>query len=131
MAPGGARRGRAAEARGLERLGLVGEAGPSRGASLLRLLAPVAFLAAVTIAVLLVAARRDSDSEPRRTGPAAGEAVRRAPARFPRRRFVRIRHGDTLGAIARRSGTTVERLLVLNPGVTPTTLRIGQRLRTR
>lgn len=41
----------------------------------------------------------------------------------------RIRSGDTLGAIARRNGTTVSRLCKLNNITTKTTLRIGRSLR--
>lgn len=37
-----------------------------------------------------------------------------------------IRPGDTLFALARRSGTTVQDWLTANPGIVPTNLRIGQ-----
>jgi LysM repeat protein len=40
-----------------------------------------------------------------------------------------VRSGDTLGTIADRFGTTVDQLLVLNPGIDPRALRVGQRLR--
>lgn len=42
-----------------------------------------------------------------------------------------IRSGDTLGAIARRYGTTVSRLCSLNGISSTTTLRIGRKLRVR
>ncbi len=42
-----------------------------------------------------------------------------------------IQSGDTLDAIAGRFATTLETLLTLNPGVEPTTLRPGQRLRIK
>jgi LysM repeat protein len=42
-----------------------------------------------------------------------------------------VRSGDTLGALAGRFGTSVQRLVALNPGVEPTALRVGQRLRVR
>jgi murein DD-endopeptidase MepM/ murein hydrolase activator NlpD len=41
----------------------------------------------------------------------------------------RIRSGDTLGAIARRYGTTVQRLCALNNITPTTTLRVGRSLR--
>ncbi|MBD0338305.1 MAG: LysM peptidoglycan-binding domain-containing protein [Thermoleophilia bacterium] len=44
-------------------------------------------------------------------------------------RFYRVRAGDTLESIASQNGTTVERLLELNPGIDPVALRIGQRIR--
>ena len=40
----------------------------------------------------------------------------------------RIKSGDTLGAIAARSGTTVAALQAANPGIRPTALQIGQRI---
>jgi LysM repeat protein len=50
--------------------------------------------------------------------------------RIPAQYYV-IRSGDTLDAIAARFATTVDALLALNPGVEPTTLRPGQRLRIK
>jgi peptidoglycan DL-endopeptidase LytF len=97
--------------------------------------APLAFLAAATTAVLLVrAGLGGSDAvEPVTTRSARTQLVSRAPARPAkpvRKRFYVIRAGDTLDAMARRFDTSVERLLLLNPGVQPTSLRIGQRIRT-
>jgi LysM repeat protein len=40
-----------------------------------------------------------------------------------------VRSGDTLATIAERFGTTVDELLVLNPGIDPHALRVGQPLR--
>jgi hypothetical protein len=97
--------------------------------------APAAFLAAATAVVLLVRAGlgNDESARPAKTGRAPEVLVSRAavrPARPLRKRFYVIRAGDTLEAVARRFATSVERLLVLNPGVEPTSLRIGQRIRT-
>jgi LysM repeat protein len=52
------------------------------------------------------------------------------PATPTAKRFYVIRAGDTLDSVARRFRTSVSRLLALNPGVEPTSLRIGQRIRT-
>ena len=97
--------------------------------------APVAFLAAVTAAVLLVRAGLHTTAAPAptaaRTQPAA--VVSNHPATrtaAPRKRFYVIRAGDTLADIADRLRVPVERLVALNPGVRPTSLRIGQRIRT-
>jgi LysM repeat protein len=46
----------------------------------------------------------------------------------PRRYYV-IKSGDTLGGVASSEHTTVEQLRALNPGVDPTVLRVGQRIR--
>lgn len=69
--------------------------------------------------------------------PTAGRTtevlVTRSPAERVKpqhRRFYVIRAGDTLDAVARRMRVSVERLLELNPGVEPTSLRIGQKIRT-
>jgi LysM repeat protein len=102
-----------------------------------RYVAPAAFLLAVTIAVLLVRTSLRSSDEP---------ATRAAQARVPSKsavrpakpgpqpalkRFYVIRSGDTLESIASRLNTTVTRLLELNPGIEPTTLRPGQEVRVR
>lgn len=44
-------------------------------------------------------------------------------------KYYRIKSGDTLGAIARRNGTTINQLCKLNNITTKTTLRIGKSLR--
>ncbi len=44
-------------------------------------------------------------------------------------KYYRIKNGDTLGAIARRNGTTISKLCKLNNITTRTTLRIGKSLR--
>jgi LysM repeat protein len=106
------------------RLGLVNRRGVARVA------APLAFLAAVTVAVLLIrsgldeASRRSEPSMPTATAPTTT-----TPSSS--RRFYRIRAGDTLAAIAPRFGLTEAELLGLNPGIEPTALRIGQRIRVR
>jgi LysM repeat protein len=95
-----------------------------------RVAAPLVFLAAVTVAVLLVRAGLDETStrsEP--TAPTATAPTTTTPV--PARRFYRIRAGDTLAAIAPRFGLTEAELVALNPGIEPTALRIGQRIRVR
>lgn len=96
--------------------------------------APAVFLAAATAAILLVRAGL-GDGKP--TVPAnAGRTPQvlvtspSRPASTLSKRFYVIRAGDTLDAVARRFRTSVADLLALNPGVEPTSLRIGQRIRT-
>jgi LysM repeat protein len=105
-----------------------------RGHSVLvRFGAPALFLAAVTAAIVLVRAglRNDTPAAPAPAVNAGASVVSRrvTPARKPKR-FYLIKAGDTLGAVADRVGTSVDRLLELNPGVLPTSLRIGQKIRT-
>jgi LysM repeat protein len=59
----------------------------------------------------------------------AGSPARPRPAAA--KSYYLISSGDTLGAIARRFGTTVNDLLRLNPGIEPTALRPGEQIRVR
>jgi LysM repeat protein len=94
-----------------------------------RVAAPLAFLAAATVAVLLVRAGLDEAST--RAEPTTPTATAPTPTSPAARRFYRIRAGDTLAAIAPRFGLTEAELVALNPGLEPTALRIGQRIRVR
>jgi LysM repeat protein len=101
-----------------------------------RLAAPAAFLAGVTIAVLLVRAGL-SDGETTTaaqtsvaTATAATTAVTQT-ATEPEPVFVEVESGGTLDQIALDNDTTVEQLLQLNPGLDPTALQVGQRIRVR
>jgi LysM repeat protein len=92
---------------------------------------PVAVLALVTAIVLV--------GRPALHG---GESVRPAPPRpvvettetTARTKSAQVaaysvRSGDTLASIAERFGTTVDRLMELNPGIDPQALRVGQPIR--
>jgi len=115
-----------------------------------RILAPLAFLAAVTVLVLLVRSALDPEpvasTEPVATdpetappaeteepaeeepGPATEPPPETEPA-GPDATYYEIRSGDTLESIAQDHGTTVERLLELNPGIDPVALTVGERIR--
>ena len=116
---------------------------PARRRQLARIGAPAAFLLAVTIAVLLVrasvsdedAAAPTTETVRIRTTTRPNEIELRplAPARqtetTPSAESYVIESGDTLETIAAERDTTVERLLELNPGIDPVSLRVGQRIR--
>jgi LysM repeat protein len=99
--------------------------------------APVAFLAAVTIAVVLVHSGLSHHSSPP-SGPAttaattgtttAATTTRKAGAK---RTFAVVRAGDTFGSIAARAGISLDKLQALNPGVSSNSLRVGQKLRVK
>ena len=99
-------------------------------AQLKRYAAPAAFLAAVTIAVLLVRAGLDTKARPTTNATVASTATTTAASRRGPR-FYRLRAGETISDVALRFDTTVERLLALNPHVNPNALRVGQRIRVR
>jgi LysM repeat protein len=101
-----------------------------------RLAAPAAFLAGITIAVLLVRSGL-SDGETTtaaQTSVATTAATTTAStptATQPTPVFVEVESGGTLDQIALDNDTTVEQLLQLNPGLDPTALQVGQRIRVR
>ena len=102
-----------------------------------RILAPLAFFAAATVLIMLVNNSLNSETggstapaEPRaQATTGAAETGQTRPGR--RRRFYRIREGDTLEAIAAQFNTTVDDLNRLNPGVNANALTPGQRIRVR
>jgi LysM domain len=54
-----------------------------------------------------------------------------SPQRRTRRRTYRVRPGDTLGRVSRRTGLSVRELRALNPGLDPLNLQRGRVLRLR
>jgi LysM repeat protein len=99
--------------------------------------APAAFLAAVTIAVLLVRSGLQTTASSGTTSVATTqsttpttETTTGTTAAKPRQ-FYRLRTGETLSDVAIRFDTTVEDLLAFNPGIEPTNLNVGQRIRVR
>jgi LysM repeat protein len=104
----------------------------SWGARAKRYGAPVAFLLAVTIAVLLVRAGLKTDSDGATTATTvATTVVKTTPVPPRKRRFYRLRAGETLSDVAIKFDTGVAELLALNPGIEPTNLRVGQRIRVK
>ena len=95
--------------------------------------APLAFLAAATIAVLLVRSGLRSDAAPDTSSPTTTVVTRTTPASVPlrQRRFYRLRSGETLSDVAIMFETTVAQLRLLNPGIQETNLRVGQRVRVK
>jgi LysM repeat protein len=127
---------------------------PRRRQELTRYGAPAAFLAAVTIAVILIKAGLNAGSgstttvgalpttstatKPTTTttklvltGPQATDTKTATETTTPGAQYYVVQSGDTLGSIAGRYSTTVDELMTLNPGIDPTALRIGQRIRVK
>jgi LysM repeat protein len=101
-----------------------------------RVLAPLAFLAAVA-ALVVVVQRALDDREENAAVTQATEPVESSPVTTDTggeetpagRRFYRIQPGDTLEGIAAEFDTTVDSLLELNPNLDPLALDPGTRIR--
>jgi LysM repeat protein len=87
---------------------------------------PACFLVAVTLAV--VGIRATLHHSPTAAAPPKTHVARVAA---PTVWYYRVRSGDTLTAIAVKSGVPVVRLLHLNPKLQPTALFIGERIRIK
>jgi LysM repeat protein len=102
----------------------------TRRAQVARYAAPAAFLAAVTVAVLLVRSGLESHSDGQPSTTVVSTATS-TTTRHVRPGYYRLHAGQTISDVALRFHTTVERLLALNPRIKPTQLRVGQRIRVR
>jgi LysM repeat protein len=94
--------------------------------------APVAFLAAITIGALVVRAGFHSGRHHRAQTPTTTVTSKKKHGHKPHSpRTYTVQSGDTLGGIAAKTGTTVARLEQLNPGIDPTALRVGEKIRVQ
>jgi LysM repeat protein len=119
---------------------------PGRRRELTRYGAPAAFLLAVTVAVLLIKSGLENGSSEQTV--AAPTTTARTTTQAPtttklvltgtvsttttspaNARYYTVQSGDTLGGIASNYNTTVDQLLTWNPGVDPSALLPGQRIR--
>jgi LysM repeat protein len=113
--------------------------------------APAAFLAAVTIAVILIkaglnggsgsgttavlpttsTAKTTTTTKLVLTSPRAGTTSTATDTTAPGAEYHVVQSGDTLGSMAEKYSTTVDELMTLNPGIDPTALHIGQKIRVK
>ena len=121
--------------------------GPRTRAQLARYGAPAAFLLVATVAILLIKAGLSGGSSaptttaelipstptttttPVRTRITVTTGTPTTGTTTAAGEYYTVESGDTLGGIAAKEGTTVEELLRLNPGIDPTALHIGQKIR--
>ena len=99
---------------------------------------PVALLAAVTIAVLLVRNGLEHGSRTTQTQPTTLMTSEASPTtttatttarRATHRRYWTVQAGDTFGVISAKTGVPVATIEQLNPTVKSTSLFIGEKLR--
>jgi len=98
--------------------------------------APAAFLAAITIGALVVRTGFEHGKHHRAnasTTTVTSTTRKKHHHNHQRRRFqtYTVQTGDTLGGIAAKTGTTVTRLMQLNPGINPSALQVGQKIRVQ
>ena len=98
--------------------------------------APIAFLAAITIAALVVRAglQHGKHHHPQTQTQTTTVTSKKKKAHShgqTRHRTYTVQSGDTLAGIAAKTGTTVTRLEQLNHGIDPTALRVGERIRVQ
>jgi LysM repeat protein len=99
-----------------------------------RYAAPVAFLAAVTIGVVVVRAgfqHGKHNAAPPTTAVTSTKKKHHHSQGRRQKKTYTVQSGDTLGSIASKMGTSVAKIEQLNPGIDPTALRIGQTIRVQ
>jgi LysM repeat protein len=106
-----------------------------------RYAAPAAFLLVVTVAVVLIRSGVESghSAGPTRTFPplpattpapvTTTKAKTKKPTHARARRYWTVQAGDTFGVISAKTGVPVATIQQLNPGVSSTSLVIGQKVR--
>jgi LysM repeat protein len=126
---------------------------PRRREQLTRYGAPAAFLAAVTIAAILVKAGLNGSSTTTMaitssstartttavttttklvlTAPPGSTTTTTTETTTPGAEYYVVVSGDTLGSIAQKYNTTVDELTTLNLGIDPTALTVGQKIRIK
>lgn len=116
--------------------------GPRR-ASAARYAAPVLFLVAVTIAVLLIRSGLEGGANPGTTtqqGPVTRPSTAATPKPGTTRQgatttlagqFYTVAAGDTFGSISAKTGVPISQIEQLNPGVSSNALQVGQKLRVK
>jgi LysM repeat protein len=98
-----------------------------------RFAAPAAFLAAITIGAVVVRAGLQHGKH-HATTPTTTVTTKKKTHKHGQGQHSRtytVQSGDTLESIAAKTGTTVARLEQLNPGVDPTALRVGEKIRVQ
>jgi LysM repeat protein len=115
---------------------------PDPRGSAARYAAPILFLVAVTIAVLLIRSGLDggTSSPTTRRGPVTHPSTAATPPPGTTRhgattttsgQFYTVEAGDTFGSISAKTGVPIAQIEQLNPGVSTNSLQVGQKLRVK
>lgn len=93
---------------------------------------PLLFLLAVTIVVLIVHGGFSSGSQSHVASSSTKKSTTTALTTtqpVAKAKTYTVQTGDTLGAIAVRFHVSVDDIVALNPGIQPTALRVGQKIK--
>lgn len=111
---------------------------PQTTRSPVRLLAPIALVAFAFVLFVVVAGSDvtgggdgGSESASDAPAPSAETTERERPAGKKRKRSYTVQLGDSLGAIADKTGVEVETIQLLNPELDPQSLTVGQKIKLR
>jgi LysM repeat protein len=96
-----------------------------------RFLAPIALIAVAVAVVLVVSNSKESADSGGKGSVTETTATRTDTTPKKRRANYTVKTGDTLGAIAEKTGVSVERLQELNPELDPQALVSGQKIKLR
>lgn len=93
---------------------------------------PLLFLLAVTVVVLILRGGfSDGSQSPAGSSSAKKTTITSTTTTKPtmKTKTYTVQTGDTLGAIAMHFHVSVDDIVALNPGIEPTALRVGQKIK--
>jgi LysM repeat protein len=102
-----------------------------RTSAMARIFAVLALVAALVLAIVVIGGALGGDSDGSGERDRGGQAARRAEPKQRVPATYEIQSGDTLVAIAQRTGVPVARIETLNPRVDPQILHAGETLKLR
>lgn len=80
------------------------------------------------VVIVSVTGEDETSPEPRKKNTATKPQGKK---NRPKRKVYEVKEGDSLTAIAEKTGTPVDRIEALNPRVDPQALTVGQKLKLR
>jgi len=101
-----------------------------RTSALARIFAAIALAGAVVVVIVAISSSLGDSDSSGKSGQGNGHKSHRAKPKAIAKTYV-VKSGDTLVAIAHRTGVPVAHIIALNPDVDPQILRSGQTLKLR
>jgi hypothetical protein len=97
---------------------------------IVRFVAPLIFLGAV-IAIVSIVMNSGvmNGGDGAGVSPSPSKSAHASPGTTVKVRVYKVRSGDTLSVIAERSGTTVDAILAINPGLNANDLTVGSKIK--